>query len=169
MTVETLRDKFVYHVEEAYYVERRQIELLDQLATDVADEALRDVLVEHREQTREHVERLEDVFETVDERPDERPSSTFDALIEERVSFLESAGENEDMRDLYDLGAALKGEHLEIATYELLMQLARRLDMPRNVLNLLDETLDEERETRAQLKSLTEDSTLRRAFTRLAG
>lgn len=169
MTVDTLSDKFVFHLEEMYYVENRLVEVLDTMAADVANEDLRRALEEHREQTRRHVDRLEEVFGLVDAPPEQRPSPTFDALLEERERFFEQAGGDDDMRDLHDLGVAAKNEHLEIAGYENLLLLARKLDLSRNVHELLDENLDDERQTKKQLKAMADDSAVRKLFARLAG
>lgn len=169
MPVETLHDKFVYHLEEMYYVETELVDLLDVVADDVANEDLQQALERHRSQTEVHVDRLEEVFDAVDAAPQRRPSPTFDALVEERDAFFENAGGDEDMRDLHDLGIAAKNEHMEIAGYENLIMLARKLDLPRAAKNPLNENLDEEQQTRKKLKAMADDSTVRKVFARLAG
>lgn len=73
------------------------------------------------------------------------------------------------MRDLHDLGAAVKNEHLEIAGHENLVMLARKLDVSDEVLDPLTENRDEEQRTKKRLKAMADDSTVRRIFTRLAG
>lgn len=169
MTVETLHDKFVYHMEEMYYVENQLLHTLGELANDVANEDLQRGLEEHREQTKRHVDRLEEVFQTVGAEPEQRASPTFDALLEEREQFLSAADGDEDMLDLHDLGAAAKTEHLEIAGYENLIMLARKLDLSRDVRDLLEDNLDDEQETKKQLKAMADDSTVRKIFARLTG
>lgn len=174
MTVQTLHDKFVYHLQEAYYVENRLVEVLNELATEANNDDLREAFERHREETKEQVARLEDVFDAVDEVPEQRPNPAFDGLLEEREQLLDetTAAEtatDDDMRDLHNLGAAVKNEYLEIATYEALIQLARKLDLPRGVRDTLDQNLDEEQQTKKQLKALGEDSTVTEIFARLAG
>lgn len=169
MPVQTLHDKFVYHLQEAYYVENRLVDVLDELATEANNDDLRAGFEEHREETKEHVTRLEDVFDAVDEVPEERSDPAFDGLLEEREQFLDEAAADEDMRDLHNLAAAVKNEHLEIASYEALIQLARKLDLPMGVRDPLDQNLDEEQQTKKQLKSIGEDSTATEIFARLAG
>lgn len=169
MSVENLHDKFVHHLEELYYVENRLVEVLDGMAADVTDEALAEGIERHREQTRDHVNRLEQVFEAIDEPSQQRELPTFDALLEEREALLDDAAGDEDMMNLCDHGVAVKNEHLEIAGYESLIMLARKLDYPREVRNLLEANLDDERETKKQLKSMGEDSTARKLLARLAG
>lgn len=169
MTVETLHDKFAYHLEEMYYVETQLVDVLGQMAGDVTNEDLQRGLDEHREQTKKQVDRLEEVFEAIGEIPEERPSPAFDALLEEREKFFEDAAADQDMQDLHDLGIAAKNEHMEIAGYEMLIMLARKLDLDREIRNLLDQNLDEEQQTKKQLKMIAEDSTVKEIFGRLAG
>lgn len=169
MVIENPHDKFVYELQEMYYIENQLVEVLGRLATDVANDDLRQGFERHREQTQTHVGRLEDVFEAIGETPEQRRSLVFDAMLDERERFFEEAGGDEDMHDLYDLGAGVKNEHLEIAGYESLIQLARKLDLSREVTSPLKENLDEEQQTKKQLKSMGEDSTIRKVFARLAG
>lgn len=169
MTVETLHDKFVYHLQMTYYVENQLLDVLDTLASDVVNEDLQRGLEEHREETETHVTRLEEVFDAIDEEPEQRPDPVFDALLEERQQFFDQAAGDEDMRDLHDLGAAAKNEHLEIASYENLIMLARKLDLPMDVRQNLDDNLDEEQQTKKQLKAMADDSAVRKIFARLAG
>lgn len=169
MTVNNLHDKFVYHLQEMYYVENRLVDVLGELASDVANEELKKGFKEHREQTKEHVTRLEQVFEEVGEPIEEQPCPSFDALLEERTMFFENADEDQDMRDIHDLGAAAKNEHLEIAGYENLIMLARKLDLSNGIRSLLDQNLEEEQQTKKQLKAMADDSTARKMFARLVG
>lgn len=168
MSANALHEKFLYHLEEMYYVESRLVHVLGEMAENVANDDLRDGIEEHREQTKDHVTRLEDVFETLDVAPEERQSPTFDGLVEEREQLLEMGGD-EDLQDLHELGAAAKTEYLEIAGYENLIVLARKLDLSRGVRDKLEENLDEEKQTKKQLKAMADDSTVRKLFARLAG
>lgn len=169
MTIQDLHDKFEYELKQMYYIENRLVDVLEEMATDAANDDLRRGFERHREQTQTHVSRLEDVFDAINERPEEQESLVFDAMLEEREQFFEEAGGDADMRDLYDLGAGVKNEHLEIACYEGLLQMARKLDMSREVREALDQNLDEEQQTKKQLKSMGEDSAVRKVFARLAG
>lgn len=169
MQIQTLHDKFVYNLEIMYYVENQLLDVLEELARDVSNDDLEKGLKRHREQTETHVRRLEEVFDAIDVQPDQRPSLVFDALVEERKQFFEQAGDDADLRDLYDLGAASKTEHLEIAGYENLLMLARKLDLSRGIRNNLEDNLDEEQQTKKQLKAMADDSAVRKIFARLAG
>jgi ferritin-like metal-binding protein YciE len=169
MTVETLHDKFVYHLEEMYYVENRLLDVLDEIRTAVGNEEFAEALEKHRQQTEIHVNRLESVFDKIGETPQERSCPTFDALLEEREKFFEQATSDEDIRDLHDLGAVIKNEHLEIASYENLMMLARKLELSSEIRDALEDNLDDEQKTKKQLKTMADDSTVRKIFARLTG
>lgn len=68
------------------------------------------------------------------------------------------------MRDLYDLSAAEKNEHLEIASYETLIMLERKLDLPMDVRQKLDDNLEEEQQTKKQLEAMADDSAVRKSL-----
>lgn len=169
MPVDSLYGKFLYHLEEMYYIENQLLDVLDTMMTDVTNDELHEGLRKHREETKSHVTRLEEVFETLEEQPEERECPSFDALIEERNRFLEQATGGEDLRDVTNLDAAAKNEHLEIAGYENLLMLARKLDLSRDVRDLLEDNLDEEQQTKKQLKAMADDSAVRSVFARLVG
>lgn len=73
------------------------------------------------------------------------------------------------MRDLHELTAAVANVHLEIASYEDLIRLTWKLDFPMNVRDQLDQNLNEEQQTKKQLKALREDSPITEIFTRITG
>ena len=168
MSTNALREKFLYHLEELYYVESRLVHALGEIAENVTNDDLREAIEHHREQTKAHVTRLEDVFETLGVAPKERSSPTFDALVEEREQLLAMGGD-QDMQDLHELGVAAKTEHLEIAAYENLVVLARKLNLSSAIRDTLEENLDEEQRARKQLAAMADDSTIRSVFTRLTG
>lgn len=169
MPFETLNDKFVHHLQQTYYVENQLVDALEMLSNEVSNEKMQEGFEEHLEETRDHVQRLEDVFGFIDEEPQEMASPTFDALMEEREMLLDEAGGDEDLADLCNLGVALKNEHMEIAAYENMIMLAQKMDVDREVRNALESNLDDEEETKKQLKSVAEDSTMKEIFTRLTG
>ncbi|MDZ7730661.1 MAG: DUF892 family protein [Natrialbaceae archaeon] len=168
MTIDTLHDKFVFELEEMYYVENRLLEVLETMAADVSSDELQEGLESHWEQTKTQIDRLEEVFELIDEPVEERPSPAFDAMIDERETFFEEAADG-DMHDIHDLGAALKTEHFETAGYEDLILLARKLDLDHGVRERLDENKYEEQTTKEELTAMAEDSPVREIFARLAG
>lgn len=164
MNVETPQDLFEYQLEDMYYAEAELVDVLDEAASESGDDEIRSEFEEHREETADHVERLEDVFEALDRRPDERKSPVMEGLVEAREEFAEAAG-GQDVTDQYLLGAGLKTERFEIAGYENLLELAEALDADDAVTEPLERNLEEERET---LETL-EETNQRRKREEIAG
>lgn len=165
--VETARDLFVFELEGMYYVETELVEQLGELheeaATDALDgaaeegirEQFRELLAEHRSETEEHVERLERVFDAIGQQPGARESTTLGGLVQEKERFT-NVLLNDELRNLYYLGAAVKTERIEISGYEALLQLAGALDLPDEVTELLEANLQDERQALENLQELRE-------------
>lgn len=149
MNVETIEDLFGYQLQHAYYAERAQLELLEDLAADSPDDDLESYLRGHREETRDHVARLEDVFAALGRQPRASRSRAVDGLAEARRS---DGPEPEPVPSV--LETALLAERLEIRTYETLVTLAGRLAYTDDVVEPLESTLAEERGTRRALEEL---------------
>jgi len=169
MAVNTLHDKFQYHLQEMYYIENELLDTLEELESDIHSDKLKEDIEKHREETKSHVERLEDVFGEIGEEPEEGSSNTFDALQEDREEILEEIGDDEDLQDLCNLGAALKTEYVEIAGYDNLIMMAKKLDLPSEVRRSLEENLSEEEQAKRDLKTMAEDTAVGKIFTRLMG
>lgn len=146
---------FTNELKDIYDAEQRIEQALSELAGEVEHEEIRRAFEEHREQTRGHIDRLEQVFEIVGVSPEREECKTIQGLIDEHGQF---AGENPGQEELalYDLVAGQKVEHYEIATYGSLAKLADELGMD-EAGDLLHENLEEEKETLEKLTRLTEN------------
>lgn len=169
MTVETLHDKFVYELQQLYYMETELVDVLDEMVVGTADEDISDGFQKHQRETVTQARRLEGVFESLGEEPRARQCYGLDGLIEDRQEFLDNAAEDNDLIDLYNVGAGMKVERLEITAYEGLLTHADRLDLPTEVTEPLDENLAEEKATLRELKGIAEGSTLQQLLGRLTG
>ena len=149
MNVETLEDLFGYQLQRAYYVERTQVELLAEMAADTSDDDLADRLATHREQTEEHVVRLEGLFETLGRQPRASRTRTADGVVESWRQHEESAAAVPTALEI-----ALVSERLEIRTYESLLTLAGRLAYAEDIVEPLEAILEEERATLDALEAL---------------
>ena len=117
-----------------------------------SSDALRAAFEEHLVQTKGHVGRLEKVFKTLDKAPRAEHCKGMEGLIEEGSSLLEEDGEGM-VKDAALIGAAQRVEHYEIAAYGTARSLAELLGNKQAV-KLLQETLDEEKETDEKLTEL---------------
>lgn len=168
MPVQTLEDMFVRQLEEMYYVEDRLVEVLGELAADADNETLREGFQDHREETRAHVERVEQVFDAIGRPPEKRESEVLRALISERESFHDEASGGE-LRDLFDMQAGMKTERIEMTGYQGLLSLAKKLDYGDEVTEPLEDNLSSERSAFRELEGLSQGSKLKSMVGQLIG
>lgn len=169
MTVETLHDKFVYELQQVYYIETELVDILEEMVDSTTDEKIEEGFLKHQRETAEQTRRLDDVFENLGEPTETRQCYALDGLIEDRQEFLDNAAEDDDLIDLYNVGAGIKVERLEISAYEGLLNHADRLDLPNEVTEPLDQNLDEEEATLKELKGVLSGSTINQLLGRLMG
>lgn len=157
MNVETLEDLFGYQLQHAYYAERTHVELLDEMAADSTTDELGTRFADHREQTEQHVERLKQVFKAINRPPRASRTRMVDGLADSRLARRQSM--NGESAVPSDLELSMMAERLEIRTYEALIRLAGRLSYTNDIVEPLETTLEEERETLQRLEDLeTEQS-----------
>lgn len=151
---ETISDLFTHQLEDILYAEREIMGALEELSTQTDDPDIRDSFETHYVETEQHINRLEEVFKLIDETPEEEACEGIEGLIEEQQAF---AGENpdSDVLDVFNVSAAEKVEHYEIAAYGNLAFLADELGHDQAA-DLLGENLEEEKRMLDQLKELTE-------------
>jgi ferritin-like metal-binding protein YciE len=125
------------------------------MAKAAASDKLRAAFEEHLQQTEGHVERLEQIFEALGEKATGKKCAAMAGLVKEGD---EIASETEEpVRDAGLIAAAQKVEHYEIAGYGAARTHAELLGQE-DAVELLEETLEEEKETDAKLTELAESS-----------
>ena len=157
MQVDDLDDMFVYQLQEMYAVEKKLVEVLGTLAEDATDDKLEKGFRDHQEETRNHVERVEEAFRALDRESEGSESLVLDAMIEERERFVEQTPRGE-LHDLFDLQAGIKTERMEITGYEGLLTLAEKLDLSGDVTDPLERNLDSEESTLNELEAMAKGS-----------
>ena len=60
--IKTLDDLFVHQLQDIYYAEKQLVKALPKMAEKATDKQLKDGFVTHLEETKTHVQRLEEVF-----------------------------------------------------------------------------------------------------------
>jgi ferritin-like metal-binding protein YciE len=124
------------------------------MAKGASSPELKDAFDQHLEQTKGHVERLEQLFEQFGESPRGKTCQAMKGLIEEGSEILEEEGED-SVLDAGIIVAAQKVEHYEIASYGSVRTFANLLGKDKEA-KLLQSTLDEEAETNQILTQLAE-------------
>lgn len=155
MKMDTLKTLYLEELRDLYNAEQQLVKALPKMAKGASSEELQDAFQKHLEQTKTHVERLEEVFEDIGEKPKGKTCKAMKGLIEEGAEILSEDGD-ESVLDAGIIVAAQKVEHYEIAAYGSLRTFAQLLGKDRSA-DLLQETLDEESETNELLNKLAED------------
>jgi len=154
MTNESLKELYVDELRDLYSAENQLVKALPKLAKAATSEELSAAFEEHLEQTKGHVQRLEQIFESLGESPKGKKCLGMEGLVKEG-----SETTNEFEREVLDaalIGAAQRMEHYEIAVYGTVAAFAELLGESEQQ-SLLHETLQEEKETDEKLTELSKE------------
>ena len=121
------RDLFLQLLAQMLWTERMlAFEVLPGLQRQVQSESLAGALEEHLAQTHEHVARVEAAFLALGVEAASARSAPAAALADEHEEVTAKIAEPR-LADVFHAGAAMHGEHLELAAYGVLLELARAL------------------------------------------
>jgi ferritin-like metal-binding protein YciE len=146
---------FEHELKDIYDAENKLSRELEGMAKKAGDEELVEGYLEHKQQTDGQIKRLEDVFGLVDKKPSREPCHGINGLLKEFKSFVADEKPSPELLDVFAIGASLKVEHYEIASYKSLIQLAKQAGLGEAVL-LLERNLSEELATADKLEVLAE-------------
>lgn len=155
MPNEGLKELYIDELKDLYSAENQLLKALPKMAKAASSDELRQGFEDHLQQTRGHVERLEQIFESLDESPKGKKCMGMEGLVKEGS---EAMGEDfEDaVMDAALIGAAQRVEHYEIAAYGTVSEFAKVLGENEHV-SLLEQTLTEEKETDEKLTELAKE------------
>ena len=155
MPNEGFKELYIDELKDLYNAENQLLKALPKMAKAASSEELRQGFEEHLEQTRGHVERLEEIFKSLDENPKGKKCMGMEGLVKEGSEMMEEDFEGALM-DAALIGAAQRVEHYEIAAYGTVSEFARILGEDEHV-SLLEETLQEEKDTDEKLTGLAKE------------
>lgn len=154
MQKNSLRELYVNELKDLYNAETQLVKALPKMAKAASNAELRQGFEEHLRQTSEHVSRLEQVFEMLGEKASGKKCLAMDGLVKEGAETMSEDYEDAVM-DAAIIGAAQRVEHYEIAAYGTARAFAELLGENEHV-SLLQQTLQEEKETDEKLTQLAE-------------
>jgi len=155
MKIRSLHDLFVDHVRDLYNAENQIVKALPKMAKAAEHEELKNAFQEHLEQTRNHADRLEKIFETLGMKAKGKTCKAMEGLLEEGKEIMQEDVEA-DVMDAALIAAAQKVEHYEIAGYGTARAWALQLGQDQAA-DLLQQTLDEERQADQKLTAIAEE------------
>jgi len=152
--ITSMNDLFLHQLQDIYYAEKQLVKALPKMAQKATDPQLKQGFLTHLEETKIHVQRLEEVFKMHGAEVKAVDCPAIDGIIEEAD---EVAAEVADkaVLDAALINAAQAAEHYEIVRYGSLIAWARQLGRS-DCASILQKTLDEEKTTDKKLTSLAE-------------
>lgn len=148
-----LQEFLVDELKDLYNAENQILKALPKMAKNAVHDDLRRAFEQHLEQTRGHVDRLEQIADEMDISLKGKKCKGMEGLIQEGKEMMEEL--DEEVLDAGLIGAAQRVEHYEMAGYGTARSVARLLGLNK-VAKLLQQTLDEEGETDKKLTRLAE-------------
>ena len=152
--IKTMDDLFVHTLRDIYYAEQQIVKSLPEMIEKTRDPQLKQGLLSHLTETKNHVKRVEDVFRLHGVQPKGVDCPAIDGIIEEAEDV---AGEVEDEQvlDAAIIAAAQAVEHYEITRYGSLIAWAKRLGR-NECATLLTQNLEEEKAADRKLTAIAE-------------
>jgi len=154
--IKTMDDLFVHQLQDIYYAEKQLVKALQEMAGKATDKQLKDGFLAHLDETRNHVQRLEQVFKMHGAAAKAIDCPAIDGIIEEAN---EVAGDVADkaVLDAALINAGQAAEHYEIARYGSLIAWAKQLGR-NDCASILQRTLEEEKAADKKLTQIAESN-----------
>ncbi|HSL78283.1 MAG TPA: ferritin-like domain-containing protein, partial [Pseudolabrys sp.] len=154
--MQTMKDLFLHSMQDIYYAEHQIEKALPQMVEKASDSELKKGFRTHLRQTKGQIKRLDHAFKKLKVTPQGTKCPAIDGIIDEAQEIAS------EIRDKMVLNAALIAaaqavEHYEITRYGTLIAWAEKLGL-RDAASLLEETLEEEKNTDKALTGLAEST-----------
>lgn len=154
MNLKSFRDLLVEELRDIYDGEQQLVHALPLMADAAVLPELKEAFVNHLEETKGQINRLEKIFLQFDESPLGNPCKTMQGLIAEAQDIIDEEQEADPgVLEAALVGAAQKIEHFEIAAYGTARTYAEILKL-KGIASMLQETLDEEGKTNKLLNKI---------------
>ena len=152
-----LGEFFHDEIKDIYWAEKHLLKTLPKMAGAATTKELKQAFTNHLEETKVHVQRLEQVFEILESKPQAKKCEAMEGITKEGDDIVEETENGTSTRDVGLILAGQKVEHYEISTYGGLAQLARNLGHD-EIAEILETTLEEEKKTDELLTNIAEES-----------
>jgi ferritin-like metal-binding protein YciE len=155
MEQNALKELYIDELRDIYDAENQLTKALPKMAKAATSDELRAGFESHLEQTKGHVQRLEEIFTALGEKPTGKKCKGMQGLVAEGKEIMEEDELEGEALDAGLISAAQRVEHYEIAAYGCVRNYANILG-EEDAASLLEETLNEEKETDQKLTELAE-------------
>lgn len=147
-----LMDLLDHGLQDIYYAEKKIYKSLPKMIKASADQALKDGLTAHREETATQISRLEEVFGLLGKKPKATKCDAIDGILKEGDGLLQDFGKTKagDAAIVFSCQAV---EHYEITRYGSMKTYASELGH-KDIASLLGASLDEEKKADKTLSTV---------------
>jgi len=156
MEMDTLHELYVDELKDLYSAENQILKALPRMIKAATHRQLKQGFTRHERQTRQHVKRLERIFRSLGEKPTGKRCVGMEGVLKEGSELIKEKPDKEVL-DAGLISAAQHVEHYEMAGYGTVRTWARVLGYDDHA-EILQQTLDEERDTDELLTALAESS-----------
>ena len=152
--IKTMNDLFVHQLQDIYYAEKQLVKALPKMAEKAKDKQLKQGFLTHLDETKTHVQRLEQVFQMHGVEAKGIDCPAIDGIIKEANTELGDVADKQVV-DAAIIAAAQAVEHYEMTRYGTLVAWARQLGRP-DCASVLEKNLAEEKAADQKLTKLAE-------------
>lgn len=154
--LKNLEELLHHQLQDIYSAETQLLDALPKMEKRANDNKLKKAFSDHLEETKMHIERLEDIGRSLEINIEGDTCKAMKGLISEAQSFIaeEAAPKVQDAGIIAD---AQRIEHYEISAYGTVVEYAKALDKGK-ARKLLEKTLEEEKKADNKLNELAIDS-----------
>src|SRR5215469_1123627 len=126
MPMQTPMDLFVHELGDIYDEENRLLQILPALADEASNPQVKNAFLQHLRETQQQVQNLEQCFQALGQQPQRETCAAIQGLKQEHDTFVKE-NPSPQVLDMFDLGAGLKTEYYEMASYQGLIEKAQLL------------------------------------------
>ncbi|SKA31470.1 ferritin-like domain-containing protein [Consotaella salsifontis] len=154
MSVKTLDDLFLHTLQDIYYAEKTITKALPKMSKKASSADVKKAFDSHLEETKGHVERLDEVFKSLGQKPKAEKCPAIEGIVSEAEELMEEIEDAETL-DAALVAAAQAVEHYEMTRYGTLVSWAETLGH-KDAIKILGETLKEEKAADEKLTKIAE-------------
>jgi ferritin-like metal-binding protein YciE len=155
MPLTSPRELFVHELGDTLSAENIILGMLPELQKEARHPDAKKAFRDHEQETRQQIKNIQAVFKQLGEKPEPTTCFAAEGLKKEHEALHEEQP-TPDVLEAGNMGGAAKTEHYEIATYTVLVQMARDLGEP-EVAKLLRENLNQEKEMAKRVNAISKE------------
>lgn len=153
MALQSPAELFMEEMGSAYTAEQMISQIMPQLAKESNNPQVTNAFQTQEQEARQHVQNLEQCFQILGQRPPQKDCYAVAGIKQDHDAFVKK-NPSPDVLTAFDLGAADKTAHLEMASYKGLIEKANLMGQPQ-VAQLLQQNYQQEQATAQRVEQIS--------------